>query len=411
MRKAIDTMDLFTAALGLVGTLVSVGVPLMAVARRRARAEAEDAAAGESDGAPRMAEPPPEPYVPPDPMPPPPQRPPPPKPDQAKELLNKGGKFIAAVLLATPLAPLTPFIGPIVVLLGIFADEHAKGAVAQPRLRETFATALDDAEYQGYMEEYAAGQAAWEQGLELQAREHFERAEAAGKAKRLEAAQYIDDLNRDSYHAWMAKPHALTSDADWAMQGYTYGDGGYTLFPSGPIDGDRSAVTGPRYQDNKNYRYHWRPGHPDYNGTEIPPLNEQQRAAADAKQEAEEERATQVEVTGEDEITDAKFQNHSIRKPDPKPRPPAPPSNPPAAQQPPAELPPPAPQPSPAPVVPPASLPPVLPAVSKILGVNLPPPPVPAPVAIVIQPAPARPTPPVPPGAKKKLALSGEDGF
>ncbi|MGZ3459180.1 MAG: hypothetical protein ACXU86_11830 [Archangium sp.] len=338
-----------------------VGLPAVALARgRRAAAGGGADAAGGAGAAEGVdgtggagADETPAPFQPPPPPTPPPPLPPPPKPSPAVGLLTDGSKVLSAVLLATPLAPLAVFVGPLGALLGGLAADNEKAKYAQDRLQAAARLALDQAEYEGYMAEWAAGQSYWDAGLVQQAQQHFDNADAAGKAHRLEIAQKLDELEVGSFRAWMGKPHFPKSDGDQLWAGWLLGDGGFT---GQPMD---SITDGPRWfyrrrADGRTFRFHWSPSHPDYNGTEIPPLTPEQVRLADEERQREDDAAAVQFVTGEDEISDLKHQGGAVRArvttgstPPPPASPPTPPPAPPTPPAAPAPTPPAAPVPTP----------------------------------------------------------------
>ncbi|WP_375764813.1 hypothetical protein NR798_24155 [Archangium gephyra] len=367
MRKWTQRLELLTAALGLGSTIASVGGAVVAARRQRVRmmgAVPDETAGGGGEGghgATGVGE-----YEPPQPRPPPPKLPPPPEPSDAVRLLSAGSKALGPILLATPLAPLSIFAGPLLAVLGALADENERAKIAQPRLKQALAYALDGAEYEGYMEAWAAGAAAWEQGLQLQAREYFDGAEAAGRARRLEVAQHIDRLQRDSYRAWMAQPHPLVSARDHLWNGYTLGDGGFICFPN-DRDGDRTMVTYRRYADGVTVQYHWQPGHPNYEGVPFTPPTPAEIAAAERAEALRAEQSAYEELFGDgsSEIDDLKRQGggavrgrvETARQPAPVPLPPPEPPAPPPPAPPPVSVTPPTKVGGPVPSVPPPTPP------------------------------------------------------
>ncbi|WNG57950.1 hypothetical protein F0U59_26750 [Archangium gephyra] len=355
------TLDLLAAGIGLASTVAGLLSPFVVVGAKRRRALAENAGSDSGDAGEERATQEDTAYEPPPPLPAPPELPAPPQPSPVIALLSgKGPKALASLLLLTPLAPLSIFVAPVAAFLGYAAAENEKGRIGLDRLRQSLALALDGAEYEGYMAEWDAGRAAWERGLYGTAREHFDRAEAAGAARRAEVAAHIDWLMVERYRAWMARPHPFVSDWQWLLDGYVDADGGFDLEPLAQLNVDRTMAKYTRRSDERTLFYHWNPSHPAYDGVLVPPLSEEAHAVLDEAYRIQEEEQAYYDMYGTDEIDAAKRGGRAVRPratpPVTAPSPPAP-ATPPITNPPVSQAPPP-PAPPQVPVTPPAPPPP-----------------------------------------------------
>jgi len=283
-------------------------------------------------------------------------------------VVANGGAALAAVLAATPAAPLAPFVAFFAKVLGGWALDNARAEVAQKYLNTTQTLALQQAYYEGYIYRYNQGVALWNAGLFDKANEHFNAADAAGKANRFKVAQRIDETEAASYRAWMAKARGGDSALDSHLwDGWLLGDAGITGWPK-----TREFNTGTaggwvqnRRSDGANVRWAPRPGHPDYNGTVIPPLPadeverlrkvQQERARRRAVEEASGVGPGSYQTTVKGDRRTGTHFEVEVEDYEPPPAPPPPPPAPP----PPAPPPPPPPRPAPPPRSEPVQPPPV----------------------------------------------------
>jgi hypothetical protein len=199
-----------------------------------------------------------------------------------------GGKLLATVLAATPAAPLSPFIGLASAIFGGWIADKERSKVAQSYLRDMRRGALQHAYYEGYIAVYNQGVALWNAGQYELAQARFDAAAAAGQAARTDVAAHLDELEVQSYRAWMAKGRgAFQNDDDHLWKGWLLGDGGFTGWPNTTEynNGSPGGWVQFREADGSTVRWNWKPGHPDYEGTVLPPFeSDMQRQRFEARE-------------------------------------------------------------------------------------------------------------------------------
>ncbi|MFP2962001.1 hypothetical protein ACLEPN_30490 [Myxococcus sp. 1LA] len=326
-----------------------------------------DQAAGKADASPAV-EPPlaPAPTVElpaaPPPLPPPPTPPPPPPmPSPAASAVANGGKLLATVLAASPLAPLSPFVGIAAQIFGSWIGQNERAKVAQQYLRDMQVAALEQAYYDGYMATWNAGATLYMAGQYEAGQAKFDQADAAGRAARLKVALHIEATEVECYREWMRKPRGfMQSDDDHLWDGWTLGEAGVTGWPNTSEfnSGSPGGWTQHRRSDNRTVRWNWREGHPDYTGTVLPPASPDLIAMVAERQRQREADRQADEIAGrgpgqrmaavkDDRRTGIRDEVYEEDPPLPPPRPPSPPAppTPPTPPQPPAPPPPPPPPP------------------------------------------------------------------
>ncbi|TQF08535.1 hypothetical protein FJV41_49395, partial [Myxococcus llanfairpwllgwyngyllgogerychwyrndrobwllllantysiliogogogochensis] len=208
------------------------------------------------------------------------------------------------MLAATPAAPLAPFIALFSRIMGGWISEAEQARVAQKYLRAAQDMALQHAYYEGYTGKYNQAVALWNVGQYEQADALLSVADAAGKANRFKVAQHIDATELASYRAWMAKlaPDASASKMDNHLwDGYLLGAAGITGEPN-TRDFNHGSPGGwvqIRRADGVVIRWAARTGHPDYEGTVIPPLPPEVYEFYQAVRREKERRAWVEEATGQ----------------------------------------------------------------------------------------------------------------
>jgi len=266
---------------------------------------------------------------------------------------------------------LAPFIALFSRIMGGWISEAEQAKVAQGYLRTCQSIALEHAYYEGYTQKYNQGINLWNAGLYEAADELFAIADAAGKANRLKVAQHIDATEVASYRAWMAKlaPDASAGKMDNHLwDGYLLGLAGITGEPNTREfnHGSPGGWVQIRRADNVVIRWAARAGHPDYEGTVIPPLPPEVYAFYQSVRRERERRAWVEEATGQgagsyintvkEDKRNGAYEDERELPLDPPPSPPRPPAPPPPAPPaPPAPPPPPPPPPAPPPLPPEAA--------------------------------------------------------
>ncbi|MBZ4422021.1 hypothetical protein [Myxococcus sp. RHSTA-1-4] len=282
--------------------------------------------------------------------------------------MANGGKLLAAALAATPAAPLAPFVGLLSSIFGGWMTDHEMAKVAQRYLRDTRNGALAQGYYEAYTALYNQGVNIHNAGGDAQWPARLKAADEAGKAARHKVAEHLDNLERDSYRAWMAKGRGLMgNDDDHLWEGWLLGKAGITGHPktSEFNDGSPGGWLQIRATDGMCVRWNWKQGHPDYEGTVLPPVSDDYAAMVAARAEQRNRDRVLDEQLGrgpgqrnaaikDDKRTGTHFEDDfdGIPEPPPRPRetpPPAPPPAPPPPPTPPPSLPLPAPDTAPKP--------------------------------------------------------------
>ncbi|MCE9674084.1 hypothetical protein LY474_40475 [Myxococcus stipitatus] len=297
-------------------------------------------------------------------------------PPAAAAIVANGGAALAAVLAATPAAPFAPLVAFAAKLLGGWLTEHEQARIAQTYISETRTIALLQAYYEGYTARYNQAVGLYNAGFFAQAEEVFASCEEAGRANRAKLVEHIDSTEVSSYRAWMAKvgPDASASDLDNHLwDGWLLGTAGIAGWPN--TREFQAGVAGGWVQvcrSGKVIKWAPRPGHPDYEGTIVPPLSAEAEAHLRQRQAERLVARAHQESTGQGVIAAHKsdratgtYDEEQLELPEP-PRPSPPPATPKPAPPPPAPPPPAPPPPVPAPAPPPpppAPAPPVRPPV------------------------------------------------